>query len=106
MIYHLLLWSVLTVLAAQLLVISALVVTDARSRRSCLQGHIPCSRPASRMIGESEVQVYTCGEELYAAMLHAIQDARSCVLCSPPLHAGSMCAFCYRPRPIIPSLIG
>ena len=57
MIYHLLLWSVMTVLAAQLLVISALVVTDARSRRSCLQGHIPCSRPASRMIGESEVQV-------------------------------------------------
>jgi cardiolipin synthase len=28
------------------------------------------------MIGESEVQVYTCGEELYAAMLHAIQDAQ------------------------------
>ncbi|MDQ2903361.1 MAG: hypothetical protein ABI456_01145 [Ktedonobacteraceae bacterium] len=32
------------------------------------------------MIDESEVHVYTCGEELYAAMLHAIQDAQEWIV--------------------------
>jgi cardiolipin synthase A/B len=76
MIYYLVLCSGLTILIVQLLMISTLLVADARSRRSCLQEYIPCSRSASRMIGGSEVQVYTCGEELYVAMLHAIQDAQ------------------------------
>jgi cardiolipin synthase A/B len=76
MIYHLLLWSVLTVLAAQLLVIGALSVMNAGRKRSSPQRCIPCSHPVPLEIGESEVQVYTCGEELYAAMLHAIQQAQ------------------------------
>ena len=76
MIFHLLLWGVLTVLAAQLLVIRVLVTTDARRKRCRSQGGFPRSRPTPLEIGDSEVQVYTYGEDLYAAMLHAIQQAQ------------------------------
>jgi cardiolipin synthase A/B len=76
MIFHLWLWGVLTVLAAQLLVISVLVTTDARRKRCRSQGGFPRSRPTPLEIGDSEVQVYTYGEDLYAAMLHAIQQAQ------------------------------
>ena len=76
MIFHLLLWGVLTVLAAQLLVICVLVTTDARRKRCRSQGGFPRSRPTPLEIGDSEVQVYTYGEDLYAAMLHAIQQAQ------------------------------
>lgn len=76
MIQPLLLWGILAVIVTPLLVIGVPLIVDARRNRLRFQGCLPCSRPAPLAIGESEVQVYTCGEDLYAAMLRAIQQAQ------------------------------
>ncbi|MBV9614955.1 MAG: phosphatidylserine/phosphatidylglycerophosphate/cardiolipin synthase family protein [Ktedonobacteraceae bacterium] len=76
MIRRLLTWSLALFFAAQALVISILLVIDARRKRYRAQGRFPRSRPPSVGIGHSEVHLYTYGEDLYAAMLQAIRQAQ------------------------------
>lgn len=76
MIHQALLWSALAVLVAPLLAIGTPFVIDAGRRHFSPQERLPTSHHAPLMIGESEVQVYTHGEELYAAMIAAIRRAR------------------------------
>jgi cardiolipin synthase A/B len=76
MIRRLLTWSLAIFFAAQALVISILLVIDAWRKRSRSQGRFPRSRPPSVRVGHSEVHLYTYGEDLYAAMLHAIRQAQ------------------------------
>ncbi|HEU0003993.1 MAG TPA: phosphatidylserine/phosphatidylglycerophosphate/cardiolipin synthase family protein [Ktedonobacteraceae bacterium] len=75
MTYPLLLWSALALLAALLVFTGTIVIVDARRRRSRSQGPFPYMYPAPLKIGDSEVQVYTYGEDLYDAMLQAIKQA-------------------------------
>lgn len=76
MIRRLLLWILATFFAAQALVISILLVIDVWRKRHHSQGRFPRSRPPSVGIGQSEVRLYTYGEDLYAAMLQAIRQAQ------------------------------
>jgi cardiolipin synthase A/B len=63
-------------LGAQTLVISALLAIDAWRKRFRSQGSFPRTEPRTEAVAESEVEVYTYGEDLYAAMLDAIEQAR------------------------------
>lgn len=76
MIKRLLTWSLALFFAAQALVISILLVIDARRKRHNSQGRFPRSRPTSVKVAHSEVHLYTYGEDLYAAMLQAIREAQ------------------------------
>lgn len=76
MMASLIICCMLAVLAGQLTAISPAVAIYTGRKRSSLQEDIPCAHTGPHLIGESAVQVYTCGEELYAAMLHAIQQAQ------------------------------
>lgn len=73
---RLLAWSLALFFGAQTLVISILLVIDAWRKRSRSQGRFPRSRPVPEKVAHSEVQLYTYGEDLYAAMLHAIRQAQ------------------------------
>lgn len=68
--------AVLALFAVQTLVIGVLVVIDAWRKRYRPQGRFPRTKPAPLWIGGSRVQIYTYGEDLYAAMLEAIRQAR------------------------------
>ena len=74
--YQLLLGIVLIFLMLQLMVIGTIVVVDMRRKRTHLQGHFPRTCLAPLTIGDSEIQLYTYGEDLYEAMLQAIREAR------------------------------
>jgi len=67
-------------IAAQAVVVSTLVVIDARRKRLRSQGSFPRTRPHAERVADSEVHVYTYGEDLYAAMLNAVEQAESYVL--------------------------
>ena len=73
---HAVLWSIGGLLAAQLLVVSVLFTIDARRKHYRSQGNPSRLRLPAVLIGDSEVQLYTYGKDLYAAMLQAIQEAR------------------------------
>lgn len=76
LIVHAVLWSIGGLLAAQLLVVGVLFTIDARRKRYRSQGNPSRLCLPSLVIGDSEVQLYTYGKDLYAAMLQAIQEAR------------------------------
>jgi cardiolipin synthase len=71
-----LLRSLLAFCGLQALIIIVLVAIDSWRKRYRSQGHFPRISPVSTRIGHSEVQIYTYGEDLYTAMLHAIRQAR------------------------------
>lgn len=66
--------------AAQALVIATLMAIDAWRKRYRSQGGFPRSRPPAERVAGSQLQVYTYGEDLYAAMLDAIEHAQAYVL--------------------------
>ncbi len=80
LIRRVLLGSLLAFFATQALVISILVGVDSWRKRNHLQGQFPRTRPAPVKVGDSEVQVYTYGEDLYAAMLDTIRHAQKRVV--------------------------
>jgi cardiolipin synthase len=77
---RLVLRGILAYLAAQLLVIGVLSAIDGLRKRYRSQGVVPRVPLPPVGIGDSEVQLYTYGEDLYAAMLHAIAQAREQIL--------------------------
>lgn len=73
---RLLIRAVLVVFALQVTVAGILVAIDAWRKRYRAQGHFPRISLEPLSIGRSQVQIYTYGEDLYAAMLKAICQAR------------------------------
>ncbi len=73
---RLVLRGILALLAVQILVIGALVIIDVWRKRYHSQGLFPRTTSEPLWIGRSQVQLYTYGEDLYAAMLEAIRQAR------------------------------
>jgi cardiolipin synthase len=67
-------------LSAQAVVISTLMAIDTWRKRYRSQGGFPRTRPRTEVVAGSEVQVYTYGDDLYAAMLSAIEGAQDYVL--------------------------
>jgi len=60
----------------QLLVIAIIVLSDSWRKRFHSQGHFPHAQPREPVqIGNSEVQLYTYGQDLYTAMLDEIHHA-------------------------------
>ena len=80
MIRRLVVRTLLGFVATQITVILALVGIDARRKRHRAQGHFPHSRTPPVTIGDSQIQLYTYGDDLYADMLDAIRGAREQVL--------------------------
>ncbi len=76
MIYQLLLWSVLAFLTMVLTLTGTIVMAETRRRRTFFQGHFPRAYAEPLAIGDSEIQIYTYGEDLYEAMLRAIGQAQ------------------------------
>ncbi len=83
-------------LAAQAVVISTLMAIDAWRKRYRSQGGFPRTRPRTEIVAESEVQVYTYGEDLYAAMLRAIEGARDYVLLETFIWKGDEVGQCFK----------
>ncbi|MGH2347583.1 MAG: phospholipase D-like domain-containing protein [Chloroflexota bacterium] len=77
---RLLLRSVLACLAAVVTLVGVMFLADARRRRNLVQGRFPTSRPEPVGIGDSTLQVYTYGEDLFTAMLYMIRAARTSIL--------------------------
>ncbi|MGH2481751.1 MAG: phospholipase D-like domain-containing protein, partial [Ktedonobacteraceae bacterium] len=73
---RLVLRGILILFALQALVVVVLVIIDAWRKRYRPQGYVPRTHPDAIWIGRSRVQIYTYGENLYAAMLEAIRQAR------------------------------
>ena len=73
---RLLIQGVLLLFGLQIVVIAVLVAIDTWRKRYRLQGHFPRTMPEPVAIGHSIVQIYTYGEDLYAAMLQSIRQAR------------------------------
>jgi cardiolipin synthase len=68
--------ALLVLFGLQVIVFGILVAIDAWRKRYRSQGRFPRAEPRPLKIGHSIVEVYTYGEDLYAAMLHAIRQAR------------------------------
>lgn len=73
---RLVLRAMLALFVIQTLVIGVLVVIDAWRKHYHSQGHFPRTKPEPLWVGDSRVQLYTYGEDLYTAMLEAIHRAR------------------------------
>lgn len=73
-------WGVLAWFGTVISVAAAVILVDARRERKLAQGRFPRSRPAPVPVGDSTVQVYTYGEDLFEAMLYAIRAARTQIL--------------------------
>lgn len=68
--------AILALFTAQLIVIGILIAIDVWRKRYRPQGAFPRMKQGPVKIGNSTVQLYTYGEDLYEAMLHAIRQAR------------------------------
>ncbi|HEX7736591.1 MAG TPA: phospholipase D-like domain-containing protein [Ktedonobacteraceae bacterium] len=71
-----LLRGLLALFGLQVIVIAVLVAIDFWRKRYRSQGRFPRTQPEPIAVGHSIVQIYTYGEDLYAAMLDAIRRAR------------------------------
>jgi cardiolipin synthase len=71
-----LLRALLVLFGLQVFVIGVLVAIDIWRKRYRPQGHFPRAQPEPISVGHSIVQIYTYGEYLYEAMLHAIRQAQ------------------------------
>ncbi|MFP7697100.1 phospholipase D-like domain-containing protein [Trueperella sp. LYQ143] len=70
-------WGIAGVLAAQAAAIAAVIAVDEhRKRRNPTTGEFPTMEPRSVCVSDSELTVYTYGEDLYTDMLTAIREAR------------------------------
>lgn len=67
----------LLALTLQLSVIGVLVGIDLWRKRYRSQGHVPHTTLDPVWVGQSRVQIYTYGEDLYEAMLQMIRQART-----------------------------
>src|SRR5215472_1194405 len=67
-------------LASVMAVSGALLVADSWRKRHLVQGRFPRSQLHPVTVSDSEVQVCTYGEDLYADMLRAIAEARDHIL--------------------------
>lgn len=74
------LWSIAAFLTAQGVVVSVLLAIDAWRKRFRPQGRGRRSNLPPVQIGDAEVQIYTYGEDVFAAMLSAIQGAQQRVV--------------------------
>lgn len=73
-------WGVLGLATAQLAAAAAVWGVDSlRKRREPPGGEFPRTDPTEVHVGDSELTVYTYGEDLYPAMLAAIREAREYV---------------------------
>src|SRR4028119_985362 len=72
--------SLLVLFALQVIVISVLMAIDSWRKRFRNQGGFPRTRPSPSTIEGVEVQLYTYGEDLYAAMLRSIREAERVIL--------------------------
>lgn len=72
---RLVLRAVLLLFALQILVVGVLVIIDTLRKRYRSQGRFPRTICNPVCVGRSQVQLYTYGEDLYAAMLRAIRQA-------------------------------
>ena len=72
--------GLLLLAGAQALVIGALLLIDLQRKRFRSQGRFPRTQPAPIVVAGSELQVFTYGRDLYAAMLTAIRQARHEIL--------------------------
>ncbi len=71
-----LLWSIATLLTTQGLVVGVLLAIDAWRKHYRAQGRGRRSQLSAVHIGDAEVQLYTYGEDVFAAMLLAIKEAQ------------------------------
>ena len=76
---RILLWLSGLLLAAQSLVIAILVTASAIRKRRAPPASFPHERRLSAEVQGNEVRVYTYGQDLYNAMLAAIDDARETI---------------------------
>jgi cardiolipin synthase A/B len=81
---------VLVLFGLQLSVIGVLIAIDTWRKRYRPQGRFPRILPEPARIGHSEVQIYTYGEDLYAAMLQAIRQARERIFFETFIWKGDM----------------
>ncbi|HEX6288995.1 MAG TPA: phosphatidylserine/phosphatidylglycerophosphate/cardiolipin synthase family protein [Herpetosiphonaceae bacterium] len=72
--------AIIAIFALQGVIISTLVAIDTWRKRYQSQGRFPRTRPDPSQIGTNQVQIYTYGEDLYEAMLHAIRHAEKRIL--------------------------
>ena len=77
---RILLWVFLTLLVAQAIVIATLVTIDRVRKRRRAPTAFPWSSLDPVKVDTNEIRLYTYGEELYAAMLQAIEQAERQVL--------------------------
>jgi cardiolipin synthase len=75
MIRRLIRWSLAAFFGLQALVVGILTI-DGWRKRHLSQGKFPYGAATPVTISDSEVQIYSYGEDLYAAMLHSIQRAK------------------------------
>ena len=74
-----LLWFSGLLVAAQTLVIGVLAVASAIRKRRAPPASFPHERRLIAEVEDNEVRVYTYGQDLYNAMLAAIDDARETI---------------------------
>ena len=74
-----LLWLSGLLLAAQSLIIGILVAASAIRKRRAPPASFPHERRLSAEVENNEVRVYTYGQDLYNAMLAAIDNARETI---------------------------
>lgn len=80
MIRRFIVWTISALLATQALVIGVLVGIDTWRRHGRPQGRFPHWSSTPVTVHDSEVQLYAYGEDLYAAMLQAIREAKQRIL--------------------------
>jgi len=76
---RILLWLSGLLLAAQSLVITVLALASAIRKRRAPPANFPHERRLSAEVDSNEVRVYTYGQDLYNAMLAAIDEARETI---------------------------
>lgn len=70
----------LTLVGAQLATAVVLTLVDSYRRRGKKPGSFPAGKPATVTVGEGEVTTYTFGQDLFDAMLDAIESAERQIL--------------------------
>lgn len=76
-IWRLVLFYLALLLIPPLLTSAVLLLVDSRRKHQRLQGHFMSLRAEPEaFVGESRVQIFTYGQDVYEAMLHAIENAQ------------------------------
>lgn len=75
-VFSLLLWILLAIFAPALAISALLILVDQHRKRSRPQGHVVRTSTTPVRVVNSDVQLYTYGEDLYETMLASIEQAR------------------------------